>query len=49
MNLPEGIILIKEETGQVILGNEEFKKLFQLPKDADLNQINNRVNNPILL
>lgn len=28
MNLPEGIVLINDKTGQVVLGNEEFKRLF---------------------
>lgn len=48
MNLPEGIVLINEATGEVVLGNEEFKKLFCLPKEAETEDINKKVNSAIL-
>jgi hypothetical protein len=34
MGLPEGIVLIAERSGQVVLNNEEFMKIFQIPSDA---------------
>lgn len=34
INLPEGIVLINEETNQVSLGNIEFLRLFSLDKNC---------------
>lgn len=42
-NLPEGILLINEQTGQVVHGNEEFKRLFLLPKESQIEDINKMV------
>lgn len=37
MNLPDGIILIDEETKRISLSNEEFKRIFTI-SDNDLNE-----------
>ena len=35
MNLPEGIILINDESRKVSLNNQEFMRIFQLPTATD--------------
>lgn len=40
MTLPEGIILINEETGQVTLGNKELIRLFKIHQTASPEEIN---------
>lgn len=42
-NFPEGILLINEQTGHVVLGNEEFKRLMFIPKQASTEEISKRV------
>lgn len=48
MTLPEGIILINNETKQVTLGNYEFRRLFSVPKFASIDQIDSRINEKLL-
>ena len=35
MNLPEGILLINEESNMVSLNNQEFMRIFQISQAAD--------------
>ena len=39
VNLPEGIVLINEETNQVSLGNNEFLRLFKLSRRSSNEEI----------
>ena len=39
VNLPEGIVLINEETNQVSLGNNEFLRLFSLGRNSSNEEI----------
>jgi len=39
VNLPEGIVLINEETNQVSLGNNEFLRLFKLGRNSSNEEI----------
>lgn len=48
MNLPEGVILINNSTKEVALGNYEFRRLFQLPKYAQIDKINERIKDNVL-
>ena len=48
MNLPEGIVLINENTRKVSLGNYEFRRLFELDKDATNQELGERLAKPIL-
>jgi hypothetical protein len=48
MTLPEGIILINNETKQVTLGNFEFRRLFSVPKFASIDQIDSRIHERLL-
>jgi sensor histidine kinase regulating citrate/malate metabolism len=35
MKLPEGIILINEQTNKITLNNQEFMRIFQISQAAD--------------
>jgi len=49
MTLPEGIILINNETNEVTLGNNEFKRLFLVPQQASIDAIGERLKQNVLL
>lgn len=39
MALPDGIVLINEKNGQVVLNNEEFSRIFQVPLQCKKEEI----------
>lgn len=44
-SLPEGIVLIRQDTGKVTLANTEFKNLFKQCKGTTISDHNHNGNN----
>ena len=46
MNLPEGIVLINDETDEVTLQNQEFNRIFAIPEDANSDELGQIIRKP---
>ena len=48
MNLPEGIVLINDETSEVALQNQEFNRIFAVPDTASSQNVTDLVKEPLV-
>ena len=46
MNLPEGIVLINDETHEVVLQNSEFHRIFAIPEFTDVADLEKLIHHP---
>jgi c-di-AMP phosphodiesterase-like protein len=49
MNLPEGIVLVNEQSNEVALGNNEFRRLFSIPKALSNEAIGGKLQEQVLI